>query len=98
MRYSDFLQRFNFILKWRPGNACERPDTHSRRYQDKPRGISDERTNRRILQLLPTVSVSPAKIVQDANPISPQNDPAATANLFEGNELQLLWEREIKTG
>lgn len=31
VRYNDLIHRFNFELKWRPGNACERPDALSRR-------------------------------------------------------------------
>ena len=41
VRYNDFLQRFNFVLTWRPGSACERPDALSRRDQDKPSVVND---------------------------------------------------------
>lgn len=69
-RYYDVLQQFNFILKWRPGNSCERPDALSRRDQDKPHGLNDERTMGRIMQLLPTVNASPvdAKLDGETQP------------------------------
>ena len=55
VRYNDVLQQFNFKLKWRAGKACERPDALSRRDQDKPEGLDDERTAGRVLQLLPEI-------------------------------------------
>ncbi|KAI0992060.1 hypothetical protein K3495_g16126, partial [Podosphaera aphanis] len=58
-RYNDVLHQFNFVLKWRPGNVSERPDALSRRDQDKPAGIDDERISGRVLQLLPKLPVSP---------------------------------------
>ena len=47
--YNDLLQQFNFYLKWRPGNGCERSDALSRRDQDKPSDINDEQTSGRVL-------------------------------------------------
>ena len=34
-RYNDILQHFNYVLEWRAGSSCERPDALSRRDQDK---------------------------------------------------------------
>ncbi|KAI0990768.1 hypothetical protein K3495_g17419, partial [Podosphaera aphanis] len=62
VRYNDVLQQFNFTLEWRPGNISDRPDALSRRDQDKPTGLSDERTVGRIMQLLPPLSASPAAV------------------------------------
>lgn len=95
VRYSDFIQRFNFILKWRPGNACERPDALSRRDQDKIKGVNDERIAGRIIRLLPPVSANPARVVEDHNEINMKIDPATSTRLFEDENLQMLWKRGI---
>ena len=95
VRYSDFIQRFNFILKWRPGNACDRPDALSRCDQDKIKGINDERTAGRVICLLPPVSVSPARVVEDHNKMNIHIDPAISTRLFEDENLQALWKRGI---
>ncbi|KAI0991901.1 hypothetical protein K3495_g16286, partial [Podosphaera aphanis] len=102
VRYNDVLQQFNFILKWRPGSACERPDALSRRDQDRPSGLDDERTSGRIMQLLPTINVNPARVptqesssclskesnFQPINRDTSHDDPAALAVLFDDDELQ----------
>lgn len=59
VRYNELLQQFNYILEWRPGNSCQRPDALSRRDQDKPHAFNDERTIGRVLQLLPSVNAAP---------------------------------------
>ena len=87
MRYNDFLQRFNFVLTWRPESACERLGTLSRRDQDKSSGVNDERTAGRILQLLPSVRVHPTNITQTRDNPTPHEDPAARASLFESDEM-----------
>ncbi|KAI0991808.1 hypothetical protein K3495_g16379, partial [Podosphaera aphanis] len=57
-RYSEILQQFRYKLKWRAGTACERPDALSRREQDKPTGLSDERTAGRVMQLFTPITAS----------------------------------------
>lgn len=111
VRYNDVLQQFNFDLKWRPGNACERPDALSRRDQDRPNGLDDERTTGRIMQLLPLVPLYPANILtpkdgshlpeeQDGNSVNnkgtPSHDPAALVILFDDDEVQSLWKRGVE--
>ena len=96
-RYNDVLQQFNFKFIWRAGNACERPDTLSRREQDKPEGLSDERTAGRILQLLPTVSSNNVSLMPtDIDSDNHFPDPA-TIVLFQDKDLQYLWAQAIKT-
>ncbi|KAI0991035.1 hypothetical protein K3495_g17152, partial [Podosphaera aphanis] len=110
VRYNDVLQKFRFILKWRPGKACDRPDALSRREQDKPCGIADERTAGRLLQLLPTVSLYPVS-VQIQNTIQEQPvtkkrvgvekveqeaDSATQASIFEDSGLQALWRQGVE--
>ncbi|KAI0992782.1 hypothetical protein K3495_g15403, partial [Podosphaera aphanis] len=65
VRYNDVLQLFRFNLEWRPGTICDRPDALSRRDQDKPTGISDERTAGRIMQLLPSVPAFSTEVILD---------------------------------
>lgn len=100
VRYSELLQQFNFNLKWRPGSTNERSDALSRRDQDKLTGLSDERTEGRILQIFPPVLAHPTAIAhQNANAID--YDPAANATLFDDEDTQALWIRgwnSIRTG
>lgn len=95
MRYNDLLQQFNYVLKWRPGNTSERPDALSRRDQDKLKGIEDERTSGRIIQLLPSVNAAPAVINNDTLNVS--HDRAANAILFEDEEVQALWKLGVES-
>ncbi|KAI0996811.1 hypothetical protein K3495_g11373, partial [Podosphaera aphanis] len=110
VRYNDVLQQFRFILKWRPGKACERPDALSRREQDKPFGIADERTAGRLLQLLPTVPLNPVNVeIQNTsqeqqvtkNRVGVENvdqeaDSATQVNIFEDSGLQALWRQGVE--
>ncbi|KAI0992329.1 hypothetical protein K3495_g15857, partial [Podosphaera aphanis] len=90
-RYNDVLQQFNFLLKWRAGSACERPDALSRRDQDKPRGLSDERTAGRVMQLLPKVITNPVDVQVEETTGSVQEYSATQARVFEEDEMQALW-------
>lgn len=96
VRYSDLLQHFNFKLKWRPGKACERPDALSRRDQDKPRGINDDRTAGRIRQLLPSVDANATTISRKKQKKIIGKDPASQIGLFDDDELQALWCRGVE--
>lgn len=78
MRYNDILQQFRFVLKWRPGNTCERPDALSRRDQDRPVGLSDERNAGRVLQLLPNVSLYPVSC--DVHKQTQRMEPKASSD------------------
>jgi RNase H-like domain found in reverse transcriptase/Reverse transcriptase (RNA-dependent DNA polymerase)/Integrase zinc binding domain/Chromo (CHRromatin Organisation MOdifier) domain len=42
-RWSEFLSRFNFIIKFRPGKQGEKPDALTRRSQDLPSSALDAR-------------------------------------------------------
>jgi hypothetical protein len=52
MRWADMLSHFNFHLKYRPGKLAARPDALSRREQDIPAGVDDDRLKIREKQLL----------------------------------------------
>ncbi|KAI0998625.1 hypothetical protein K3495_g9572 [Podosphaera aphanis] len=112
VRYNDVLQQFRFNLRWRPGRACDRPDALSRRDQDRPHGIEDERTAGRILQLLPTVPLYPVQVQGQQQEIKETNnesgseivadeillgaDRAGQANIFDDTELQALWKEGVE--
>ncbi|KAI0992508.1 hypothetical protein K3495_g15677, partial [Podosphaera aphanis] len=110
IRYSDVLHRFDFNLEWRPGRACERPDALSRRDQDRPIGLDDERNSGRIMQLLPGTTVRPGvmKIPKLSsffvdgpnsnaadNGVTSLQDPAALTRLFDDDDLHTLWQQGV---
>lgn len=91
VRYNDVLQQFNFELKWRAGISSERPDALSRREQDKPVGLDDERNAGRLLQLLPSLSINAISSMKIGHTKNKEVDPAALAKIFEDEEMQHLW-------
>lgn len=95
VRYNDILQQFNFVLEWRSGNTCERPDALSRRDQDIPIGIDDERKAGRVLQLLPPISLSHANTLTQNSIPAGSRDTAADIRLFEDDEIQSLWAQGV---
>lgn len=97
VRYYSTLRQFNFAIKWRPGTTSDRLDALSRRDQDKPTGIDDERTAGRIIQLLPSIEASPITMQKSHKNNDDNEDPAAGAILFENDELQILWKQAIKS-
>lgn len=52
MRWSLILSRYNFIISYIPGKQNERADALSRRDQDLPKGVDDNRLQHRMVQLL----------------------------------------------
>ena len=96
VRYNDVLQQFNFELKWRSGNSSERPDALSRREQDKPRGLEDERNAGRLMQLLPMYAFNTTNTLQISMDEGENIDSAAQAKLFDDEELQTLWAKAVE--
>lgn len=94
-RYSDILQQFNFTIEWRLGRISERPDALSRRDQDKPLGLSDERIAGRVIQLLPKLTVSPANITSNLEIDEDTLDQSADARIFESENMQELWKQAV---
>jgi hypothetical protein len=47
MRWSEFLSRFNFRIIYRPGSANARPDALSRKPEDTPTDVKDDRLRNR---------------------------------------------------
>ena len=91
VRYSDLLQKFNFILEWKPGNTCQRPDALSRRDQDKLGNLSDERISGRVRQILPSIQTNVSNLNSHDKALDSLSDPAALTKVFEDEELQNLW-------
>ncbi|KAM4061668.1 reverse transcriptase (RNA-dependent DNA polymerase) [Hirsutella rhossiliensis] len=56
-RWAAELSQFNFKLEYRPGSEAVVPDALSRREQDKPQGIDDEREQGRMIQLIPDSAI-----------------------------------------
>ena len=52
VRWSQVLSQFDFRLKFRAGEDSQRPDALSRREQDMPHGVDDDRLKEREFQLL----------------------------------------------
>lgn len=53
MRWAEILSRFNFQLIYRPGSVNTRADALSRRPQDAPKDILDDRLSTRRVPLIP---------------------------------------------
>ena len=51
VRWSELLSRYTFELQFRPGKKATRPDALSRRSQDMPHGVDDERIQGRTKQV-----------------------------------------------
>ncbi|EFZ04205.2 Pol [Metarhizium robertsii ARSEF 23] len=54
-RWAEILSRYNFVIRYRPGRQAIVPDALSRREQDMPEGLDDERLQGRRMQLLQPV-------------------------------------------
>jgi hypothetical protein len=83
MRWSLALSRYNFTIQYVPGRTNERADALSRREQDLPVSLSDERLKHRHVQLLRPEMFAPPKAVQRVQAL-----PMAVA---EQGDLQSLW-------
>ncbi|MDA4133781.1 MAG: ribonuclease H family protein, partial [Thaumarchaeota archaeon] len=56
-RWAADLAQYNFKLDYRPGSECVVPDALSRREQDLPRGMDDEREQGRVIQMIPDSAI-----------------------------------------
>lgn len=95
VRYNDLLYQFKFVFKWRPGDVSERPDALSRRDQDKPRDLTDERNAGRVIKLLPAKLIEATESTTNNRESNTENNQIINTKVFEDNELQILWEKGI---
>ncbi|CEJ61941.1 hypothetical protein PMG11_03668 [Penicillium brasilianum] len=95
MRWADLLTEFDFDLRYRPGKLAVRPDALSRRSQDMPQSITDERLSNRFRVLLKKVKIKIGRL--DPQPADHQSNEAIDFErdipLFEEEELQAEWKR-----
>lgn len=64
VRWAQFLSRFNFELSYRPGRQNTVADALSRRDQDLPKDVKDERFTYRDFQLLKPVKINRVSVCQ----------------------------------
>ncbi|KAM4064086.1 reverse transcriptase (RNA-dependent DNA polymerase) [Hirsutella rhossiliensis] len=93
-RWAAELSQFDFKLEYRPGSEAVVPDALSRREQDKPQGIDDEREQGRMIQLIPDDAI-PATTRARINAASSNfSEPFVLPEMkiFEEADLQQLWD------
>lgn len=90
MRWADLLTEFDFNLRYRPGKLAARPDALSRRSQDMPKSITDERLSNRFRILLKRVQIKTGRAtLQPADDqIDGELDFERDIPLFDEPELQ----------
>ena len=94
MRWASLLAEFDYELRYRPGKQAARPDALSRREQDVPKGISDERLSNRFRSMFAKVAIRPSRSVEEQDgPL----DFTTTIPLFEEQSLQDEWTRARST-
>jgi len=95
VRWAELLSRFRFSLIHRPGRFAHRPDALSRRAQDAPTDLSDERHQGRVqvairpewVGPLNAVSIGKITLVTRGNAQLP-----AGSTIFEDDALASLWD------
>lgn len=94
-RWAAELSQFDFKLDYRPGCEAVAPDALSRREQDAPRDINDEREQGRVIQLIPENSIpEPTKLRISRIRLETPTPP--DMKVLEASDLQALWDRTIK--
>ncbi len=108
VRWSDTMEEYRFRLHYREGARHERPDALSRRDQDRPRGLTDERYTGRFRQLLREEWLSSSFPRPDADTEAPKPETTALPivirdvvlpagnEVFADEELQRLWEAALE--
>lgn len=105
-RWAETLSRYNFTIKHRPGKEAVVPDALSRREQDMPHSIEDERLRGRRVQLLePRKGGGLVTKVKSGYVTKGDTDQAgdetacqdeSVENPFTDEELQRLWNEGLK--
>ncbi|KAM4056428.1 reverse transcriptase (RNA-dependent DNA polymerase) [Hirsutella rhossiliensis] len=97
-RWAAELSQFDFKLEYRPGSEAVVPDALSRREQDKPQGIDDEREQGRMIQLIPDSAI-PSSTRACINAMSSECSETSTLpemKVFEEADLQQLWDETVE--
>lgn len=98
VRWSEELSRFRFRLVYREGAAMQRPDALSRREQDMPQGMTDERLVGRDIQLIRDEWVAPER----RSPINISRvmiqgvELPQGAEVFMHEDLQSAWDAALE--
>lgn len=92
MRWSALLSEFDYDLRYRPGKLAVRPDALSRRGQDVPKDITDERLSNRFRTLLNCVKIKPARVGTTIDEDT-QLDFETEVPLFDQTDMQQEWTR-----
>ena len=105
-RWAETLSRYNFTIKHRPGKEAMVPDALSRREQDMPQNVEDERLRGRRVQLLePRKGGGLVTKVKSGYVTKGDTDQAgdetagqdeSVENPFTDEELQGLWDEGLK--
>lgn len=91
MRWSTLLSEFDYDLQYRPGKLAVRPDALSRRGQDIPRDITDERLTNRFRTLLKRVRIRPSRTEAGASDEEAPLDFETEVPLFDQADMQQEW-------
>ena len=94
-RWAADVSQFDFKLEYRPGCQAVVPDALSRREQDMPQGIDDEREQGRVVQLIPDMAIPEATRLR-INRTGLEVPMPPEMKVFEASDLQELWDKTIK--
>ena len=89
MRWAGLLAEFDFELRYRPGKQAIRPDALSRREQDMPKDISDERLSNRFQVLIKHIKVAPGRTADNDSGTRP--DFESDVSMFQQEDQQREW-------
>lgn len=94
-RWAAELSQFDFKLDYRPGCEAAVPDALSRREQDAPQDINDDREQGRVIQLIPDNSIPESTRLRISR-IGLETPTPPDMKVFEASDLQALWDEIIK--
>ena len=98
VRWLQTLSQFNFKIKFRPGKQAARPDALSRRGQDMPQNLNDERLQNREQVLIKDTWIGQTSVhdTDNLNTLCKETKiPEGLYVFFEG-KFQDLWNEGIK--
>jgi len=101
VRWSEKLARYRFVIQYREGAKSERPDALSRREQDMPTEMEDERLVGREFQLLknewlPNTTPTTPKTTSIAHIRTREMELPLGSEIFMNEELGREWERALE--